>query len=54
MFVNYYENGKQDSIYGIEAAWTSHGLELIWVLAFVISKVHVYGINIWNHQSIIV
>ena len=33
---------------GIEAAWTSHGLELIWVLADVISKVHVYGINIYK------
>ena len=40
--------GKQDLMYGIEAAWTSQGLERIWVLAFVISKVHVYGINIYK------
>ena len=40
--------GKQYLIYGIEATWTSHGLELIWVLAVVISKVHVYEINIYK------
>ena len=31
--------GKQDLTYDIEAAWTFHGLGLIWVLAEVISKV---------------
>ena len=35
-------SGQQDLIYRIEAAWTCHGLELIWILAVVILKVHVY------------
>ena len=48
MFVNYYKTRETGLTYEIEAAWTSHGLELIWVLAVVISKVHVYGINIYK------
>ena len=44
--------GKQDLTYGIEAAWISHGLGLIWVLADVISKVHVYGTTIYRQPAI--
>ena len=43
--------GKQDLTYGIEAAWISHGLGLIWVLADVISKVHVYGTTIYRQPA---
>ena len=43
--------GKQDLTYGIEAAWISHGLGLIWVLADVIAKVHVYGTTIYRQPA---
>ena len=43
--------GKQDLTYGIEAAWISHGLGLIWVLADVISKVHDYGTTIYRQPA---
>ena len=40
--------GKQDLTYGLEAAWISHGLGLIWFLVDVISKVHDYGTTIYR------
>ena len=40
---------KQDSIYEIEAALISHGLEATWVLAVVVPKEHDYRIIPYKH-----
>ena len=45
--------GEHELTYGMEAAWISHGLGLIWVLVDVISKVFDYGTTIYRQPVVV-